>query len=537
MSKTSMAKKSLIAGALVGTGGMFVAKLIGLLYSIPLSYILGSSSYMAIYGTSYNIYSYFLTIFQSGIPFAVAALVARYMTKENYRSVLLLKRISFIILAFTGFIGMMILFLISGWLAPLMVGENVKIMSLALKILSISVFLVPLLVSFRGYYQGLKEMEEYAFSQSFEQLVRVGFLLIGACLSVYVFDMERKWALYIAVFSTCVATIAAIWQIARFDTRQKHKIVELANTQTMPTYSAKQIIQEMIPLAIPFFVAAILGNIDQVFQSLLMPWGLDLHQYSIQQKDVIIGTATFAGAKLESIPMILGPGFATAIIPHITSALTQKNYKLVNKHIKDCLNIVCYIALPVSFCIFAYAGPICNTLYYTSDIALSTTITQWISISAFLSTLSLLVTNLMLSLEFRKKSLLYLLCGTIVKGVSLPILTMFFGYPGVVMSFTLGTCLILFLSLRAIQSRYHVSLRKTGILLVKMGIGILALWVTCILLTKLGLNGLEGSKLMAFIKMGINALISLLVYVLVTLALRVPQSVFHIQLSNRLKRG
>ena len=83
MSKSSAAKKSIIVGGLIGTGGLFVSKLIGLAYTIPFSYILQSEAYQSVYAQSYNIYAYLLTIFQSGVPFAVATLVARYIALED----------------------------------------------------------------------------------------------------------------------------------------------------------------------------------------------------------------------------------------------------------------------------------------------------------------------------------------------------------------------------------------------------------------------------------------------------------------------
>ena len=59
-SNSEAVKKSLVLSGLVGTAGLFIAKLLGLVYSIPLSTILGSDAYMSYYGTAYRIYSYIL---------------------------------------------------------------------------------------------------------------------------------------------------------------------------------------------------------------------------------------------------------------------------------------------------------------------------------------------------------------------------------------------------------------------------------------------------------------------------------------------
>ena len=89
-------------------------------------------------------------------------------------------------------------------------------MARSLQILSLAIFFVPVLSALRGFYQGRKEMEQYAFSQAFEQVFRVGFLLSISCLFVYVLELERKWALYVSVLSTSVAAIAAIAQFFGF---------------------------------------------------------------------------------------------------------------------------------------------------------------------------------------------------------------------------------------------------------------------------------------------------------------------------------
>ncbi len=532
MSKSSAAKKSIIVGGLIGTGGLFVSKLIGLAYTIPFSYILQSEAYQSVYAQSYNIYAYLLTIFQSGVPFAVATLVARYIALEDAKSVILVKKIAFAILGLTGFVGMILLFTLSNVIAPAMVAKNADIMANCLKILSLAIFLVPVLSAFRGYYQGLKEMEEYAFSQAFEQVFRVAFLLSAACLVVYAFGWDKKYALYAAVMSTSVATIAAIAQFAYFDRKHQCVVDEMVQRQTTRSHSAKKIFREIFILAIPYLVVAILGNIDQVFNGFLLPTGLKMH-YNAEDTTTVISASNYVAGKLNAIPMILGPGFATAIIPHISEALSKKNYKLVKKNVLDSINVVLYVAIPVSFCIFAYAGPLNYTLYYSENLELCTFVVQWMALEGFLSTLAPLVTNLMVSLELRKNVLKNLAIGVLIKGVLLIPFVWIMGIAGAVISSFIGTGYIIYKNLKEIQDVYHISYRKTSIIVVRILIGLFALWITSILLSKVGLYGVEGSKLSCLFKMCLNGLLSVIVYVVVTLYLKVPQSIFHFQLRKK----
>jgi O-antigen/teichoic acid export membrane protein len=537
MSKSSAAKKSIIISGLIGTGGLFVSKLIGLAYTIPLSYIFQSEAYQSVYSQAYNIYAYLLTIFQSGIPFAVATLVARFMVFKDAKSIQMVKKISFAFLGLTGFVGMILLFSLSGVIAPAMVADNpdiVSAMANSLRILSIAIFLVPLLSAFRGYYQGLKEMEEYAFSQAFEQVFRVSFLLSAACLVVYVLKWEKQWALYVAVLSTSIAAIAAIAQFIYFDKKHKGEIDQLAQEQTTNGKSSKYILRQIIALAIPYMIVAVLGNIDQVFNSFLLPTGLKMH-YNANNTTTVISATNYVAGKLNAIPMILGPGFATAIIPHISEALSKKNMKLVQKNVLDCINVVLYVAIPISFCIFAYAGPLNYTLYYSENLELCTYVVQWMALEGFLSTIAPLVTNLMVSLELRKHVIKTLAIGVVIKGVLMVPLVWILGVAGAVLSSLIGTGYILYTNLKEIHDTYHISYHKTYIICARILIGVVALWICSMLLNKIGLYGVTGSKIACLFKMCLNGLISVVVYVAVTFALHVPQNIFHFKLKRGVK--
>lgn len=105
----SLTKKSIIAGGLIGTGGFFIAKAIGLIYSIPFSSILGSDAYMAYYGTAYRIYSYILNVFTAGAPMAIATMTAKYITRKNYKTVLNVHRLSILAMSLLGFLGMIVM--------------------------------------------------------------------------------------------------------------------------------------------------------------------------------------------------------------------------------------------------------------------------------------------------------------------------------------------------------------------------------------------------------------------------------------------
>ncbi len=116
-------KKSLIRSSLISTGGFFVAKLLGLVYTIPLASILASDAYLSYYGTAYRIYSYVLQVFTAGFPMVVATMIATYATLDDARTVLKVRKIALSFLAAMGAAGMLLMMLLSPLFGQLVAGD------------------------------------------------------------------------------------------------------------------------------------------------------------------------------------------------------------------------------------------------------------------------------------------------------------------------------------------------------------------------------------------------------------------------------
>ena len=82
MTRSAKLKQSLLIGALTSSFGVFVSKLIGLLYYSPLSSFAGEAN-MSFYSIAYTYYDLLLKISSAGLPFAIASMVARYYARED----------------------------------------------------------------------------------------------------------------------------------------------------------------------------------------------------------------------------------------------------------------------------------------------------------------------------------------------------------------------------------------------------------------------------------------------------------------------
>lgn len=520
-------KKSLIRSSLISTGGFFIAKLLGLVYTIPLASILASDAYLSYYGTAYRIYSYILQVFTAGFPMAVATMIATYATLEDPRTVLKVRRIAIRFLAVMGAAGMLLMMLLSPLFGSVVAGqENGSVMRNVLLILSAAVFLVPLLSAYRGYCQGMDEMEEYAFSQTFEQFVRVGFLLGVSCLLVYGFHADRVWALYASVAATSVAALAGLFQIARYTGRSRHRLEKAAAGTDAPDIPARKLVRDFVLLAVPYFVMAILGYIDDPINSILLPYALNHSGYTPDQVNVVLSAVNYVGSKLISIPMILGPGFTAALIPHITSMLAEQNLRGVRKNVREVISIVLYVALPVCACMALYARPIYYILYYTEDLNLAASTIAWNSLEGVAGSVLPVITSMMMALRLRRAGLKSLAIYSVFKVVTVVPMVMWLGFPGAVLSSLTGALYVFFANLHEIRHRYRIRFRALSHQMIFIVGGLLCMWGVTWLIQTAGFTADSGSKLVCLLQLMVSGLVSLGVYLGVTWFFQIPQTVF-----------
>lgn len=583
MQEANKRKQSIIAGGLISTAGIFFAKFLGLFYAVPFNSILGGGVNVAIYGVAFNIYNYVLNICLAGIPFAIATLVAKYASRGDYQTAILVKKIASTFMIAFGALAMLFMLVCAAPFAPMLLPEsaglsdaaatsNIEVMRNVLMLVALAVFFVPILSSIRGFYQGLKDMEVYALSQVLEQIARVAFLLVSSAIAVYVLQMDRTWAVYFGAFSTSVAAVLAIVHIRFYDRRQMKDIQAAANVQTVAANTDKQsIFRELIFISIPYLFVAIFGYSDSIINSFLLKGGMEayylshgggvevngqlvLSDLSNAQLTVIIGAINYAIVKLMSIPMVLAPGFSSAILPHITSALTQKKYQLVRKNICECMDTVLYIALPVCFCLFVFAKPIYAILFppgaypanaeagnevmsAAQSLELCAQVLKWFSIEAFISTMGPIFNALMMSVELRKLNIRNLALTVILKFIITYPMLMWFGYPGLVLSSMISSGLFFLLDGYALTKRFKIKWKYT-LHRVSIMIGGLALiWAVQILCSMIGLQGYGAGRMISMLQLGISGLSALGAYFAFTYLFGLPQVILHIDFSRLIKRG
>lgn len=533
-------KQSLIAGALTSSAGIFISKALGLLYVVPFTAIAGEAN-MTFYSAAYTYYDILLSVCSAGIPFAVAAMVAKYSNNEDYRTVILVRRLSMSLMLLSGFVMAVFFVLVSGPLAASVLGaektpQDAAILKNVFMVLSLAIVCVPFLSSFRGFYQGLKELKSYAFSQVLEQLTRVVMLLGLGAFCVYVLKLNTISAIYMAVFSTSLAAAAAIVYYLGYDRRHYQPIKELARKQKKPAKDVKDLFQELLMFGLPYLITALLGNSMNIINTNFFIGTATSAGSSYEDAKLALGIIQMQCNKLTSIPQVLALGFSTGIVPYVTIALENRNFKELRKNVLDCLDTVLYIGTPLCFCLFALAAPIYYIMYGKGNLELGSEMLAWSSLLALTGTLSPICSSMMMSLRFRRQSIFYLLIGFVVKAAAFFPLVRYTGFSGAITSSVMTSIVIIYLNLHLIHKKYKVNYGRVWRRLLIIVIGLIAMNGCFVLLRWAGLTVVDASRTIGVAQLAVYGILGMLTYFITTAFFRLPQHIFHMSLPSMMNK-
>lgn len=532
-------KNSLVLGGLTSSAGIFLTKVIGILYVIPFS-ALATESNLSYYARAYSVYEIVLNVSIAGLPYAIATLVAKYHLKKQYKTVLLVRKLSKSILALMGFIMMLVLIALSLPIAQISIGTSTFSIEVqrtrnVMLIMSLAVFTVPLLSSYRGFYQGLKEMSIYASSQVIEQIARVLFLLGLGFLLVVVFGYDPIWAVYAAILSTSVAALISIVQFVLRDRKVMSELIEKSKETEEEVVETKDLLIELYGFAIPFLLNVMLNSMANFVNLLFFNQALIQHGESIQSADLYYSMVMFTTNKLTSIPQVVAPGFISAIIPYVTTSFEKKDFDAMRKHILESLLVVFYLSLPLTYFLFGIAAPIYYVMYGDTHLALGSEVLKLNSITGLSFNLAAVSNALMMALRLRKQNLTIIFVSVLIASITfIPLLT-WIGYSGSILSKFLTHMMMFAINMSLLKKYYGVkyyALIKPVVIML-FGLGLMQL--SFILLEQIGLSVINQNRVFATLQLGVYGFVGLSVYLSFTYFYHLPQDILHLDLS-RLKK-
>ncbi len=527
-------KQSIVAGALTGSIGIFITKALSLLYVVPFNEIAKEAT--VFYSYAYTVYDAVLQVCLSGLPFAIATLVAKYATKNDYATVRLVKRVSRSIITIIGAVSCILLIAFAKPLAYMIVPTDlqstiyIKNTQIVLIIVAFALLFVPYLSYYRGFYQGLKEFKTYSITQVLEQIVRIAFLITTSSICVYALNLDRVWAAYMGVASTSVSAIFAIIYFIVFE--KKYVLSENEDKESVSTYSNKEIVIELFKVSVPYLLSALMLSTSSMFVLLFFASGLEIYGTDAKLITIYQGLINYQTAKLGSIPQVIMSGFCLAIIPHITEAVTDRDDKKVSELVNKIMKTVNYLSVPICFFMLFFAKEIYFIMYGNYYLDIGTNMLSKTIVCQFFMNFFGIITSILIALQLRRIYLILEASRLLFMLVFFKPFLVNFGVNGYFIALASEYILYVAAGLIIIKSKYPISIRKMFDSFSKSWLAAVPMFIIAAVYFQLDLNIGAMNRFAVLILTGVMFLICVGAYFAITYKLNVVTDLFNITINK-----
>ncbi len=448
--------QSLLSGAMLLMFTTTIVHIIGVLYKIPITGVIGEVG-RGYFTSAYEIYTPLYAISMAGLPVAVSKMVSERMATGRYREVRQVREASKRVFLVTGLVGTTLLLLLAYPFSHYIIKSPNAFYSILA--IAPSIFFCCMMSTFRGYYEGLRNMAPTGISQVIETVGKLVFGLVLAkivqiegrsqfastgtvfgtpCVTESdVFFATAPYSAAAAIFGVTLGTVVALIYLFI-----KHKLhgdgITEAELLTSPESDSvgsltKILVRTAVPIATSSLVLNITNLIDSVTVQSRLKEAVALNVGVIRDmypeisasgipdnliKDFLYGcygvALDFRGL-IPTVIMTLG----VSAIPVLSAAWATRETDKAQAAIHSVVKTATLLAVPAGFCMAVLSEPILQAMYLgtnsTSTITIAAPYVAVFGYFAILLAISTPITNMLQAVGRADVPVKSLLVGASVK--------------------------------------------------------------------------------------------------------------------------
>lgn len=407
-------KQNLLNGAIILVLSTLIVKVIGVCFKMPLGNMLGMVG-VGYFNSVYVIYTPIYAISMAGLPIAVSRMVAESVALNRHKEARAILHTARKIFVFMGLGGTLLMLIISIPYALYISGVKTFPVLLAV---TPSIFLCCFLSSYRGYYEGLRNMIPTAVSQIIEALGKLvlGLLFAGLIMnygeSAYkaavaggktaitlfgtqvsslneAYSATYPWAAAGAMLGVTLGSLLSLIYLAL-----RHKIKgdqftreELVNSP-LPRPN-KEIGKTMFKIAIPILLSSLVLNATNLIDAVTIQGRLihaidsgsdvihNMFRASIDADiankllditnhndfKIFLYSAYNTSVDFKNLIPMITVSLGVSALPALSAAWAVKDKKAIKSSVDTVIRISMMIALPAGIGMGVLAEPILNLIY------------------------------------------------------------------------------------------------------------------------------------------------------------------------------
>ncbi len=348
--------QNLLVGALVLLISNMLVKVIGAVFRIPMYNMMGDDG-MAYFNAAYNFYVTIYLVSTAGIPVAISRMVASAEAEGKYRESKRILRVALVLFAIVGFVATAVMMLCAKSYA-----EHIGIPKsyLCMYAIAPTLFFICISSTFRGYYQGKKNMTLSAFAQVIEALAK----LVVGMVAVYLFmpKLELHETAAYAITGVTIGVVFSLVFALIFHMREKKSEI-IPETDTGILRTTKSILRELALISLPIAVSSCVTGLTGFVDNNLFVTGLTASGMADETAISLFGAYTSIVVPLFNMPPVLITPLAISLLPNLAEAYACRSREKADSVINSSFRVASLIAFPCAFGMASVSGGIIRTLF------------------------------------------------------------------------------------------------------------------------------------------------------------------------------
>ncbi|MBQ9513759.1 MAG: polysaccharide biosynthesis protein [Clostridia bacterium] len=332
-----MRKKEIIKNAYFLGLTIFISKIIGALYRIPLTNLLGARG-IGIYQVIFPVYCIILDFSAVSAPNAVAKIISSYRGEDREEFSVGILKTALRLFFFLGIVFSVLLVIFSKAIADLQGEKNAY---LGYIFIAPAIVGTSLICAFRGYFQGLSDYRPTAFSQISEQLIKLVFGLIFVKLFSFNITTMVAGATLGVSFSEIITFFI---MYAVFKKRRLNNGADYRFSKNF--YKVWQ--KVLVKTAIPISLVGIALPLSHFIDSFLI---INIINKYADNGTVLFGLLTGSATTIINLPVSVCYGISSVAVPSVSGANDDEK----EKNVKTLLVLTAVISFVFAFFIYLFS--------------------------------------------------------------------------------------------------------------------------------------------------------------------------------------
>lgn len=386
MSENKKKQQSFEYGAIILLCSTILVKVIGAVFKIPLSNLIGDVGF-GYFSSAYDLFTPIYTLSMAGLPIAVSKIVAVNMAQNEYGNVRQALKVTRRLFWITGFVGLAVMLALIYPFVNLTDATGKTVYSLFA--IAPSLLFCCVMSTYRGYYEGLRNMYPTAISDIIEA---IGKLVLGYGFAYITMKISGNLAFSAAAAMlgiTVGAGASALFLRLRF--MIKGDGISAQELKETPAINNDRVAaRALIAVAIPIVLASLANSVASLVDVSMVKWQLthlvadkadylrEIYKVSIEDYNAsgiskelltnaeiptfLYGIRSKAFTIYNLVPTITSV-LGVSALPVIASAWTVKDRKVIKRNVESTVKLTAIIAMPAGVGFFAIGNYIMGFLY------------------------------------------------------------------------------------------------------------------------------------------------------------------------------